>query len=235
MKRPNLGLAPTVICFGENNLKERIISIMNFKKPTALTTALSALLVVGIGSTAAFAVAPKTEDPMTVSDPLLAVTASEPVLDNEPTSDTVLDNDPTDNDSETDEPEPIDPDDELESKYPRGEHSVPIFPEDKNGVYYSESGDVIRVPVNVITYESLSQSLLVFSIDVNDKGTRYFHSVISNDSIIPACMIYIGDEFAVISTNKSIWEEQRAIYRQMQKDGIIPYEYVCFHDLNSLD
>lgn len=78
MKNPNLYLAPTVISFGKSTLEKRILAILNYKKPTKLTTALSALLAVGIASTGAFTVAPMPEDTVSVPEPLPTVTASEP-------------------------------------------------------------------------------------------------------------------------------------------------------------
>lgn len=66
--------APTITGFGDNIFKERIITIMKFKKPTAFTMALSAFLVIGIGTAAFAAASPNVEEP----DQEPTVTASEP-------------------------------------------------------------------------------------------------------------------------------------------------------------
>lgn len=240
MKKTNLTLNPIAVGFGGNILKERIIAIMNFKKPTALTTALSAFLVIGLGTTA-FATAIKPIESNPIPEPKPVVTTSEPVVTaSEPTvtaSEPVSITNPADNNSETGEPEPIDLEDELESKYPRGEHSIPIFPEDKNGIYYSESEDVVRVPVHLFNVREQMFSGLSTNSVRNNKGTLYAHAIFDRE--VPRGYgygIYFGDEFAVLTRNESIWKEQIAIYSQMEDDGIIPHQTTeCFHDLDSLD
>ena len=60
MKKPNLNLVPTVIGFSENNLKERITSIMKFRKPTIASTIASICFIAA--TTTAFATTVKTDD-----------------------------------------------------------------------------------------------------------------------------------------------------------------------------
>ncbi len=103
MEEIKSGFTPLISSFGNNAIKERIVTIMKFKKTTALTAAAAAFLAVGI--TTAFATSAKspdnTPDSTTSSD-----TVSAPISDTTSTPDTTSSGTP---DSKTTLPETVTP------------------------------------------------------------------------------------------------------------------------------
>ncbi len=66
MEEIKSGFTPLISSFGNNAIKERIVTIMKFKKTTALTAAAAAFLAIGI--TTAFATSAKVPDNAPASD-----------------------------------------------------------------------------------------------------------------------------------------------------------------------
>lgn len=223
MKNPNFLFAPTVISFGSNILKERIIAIMNFKKPTALTTALSALLVLGVGTTAAFAVTPQTPDTEKPEISISAPEISEPEF-TASASESVPEIDETDIGSKNSEPEPEAPETEPASENPTNDDEIWSEP-DSNGFSYSKLGDAIRIPVMDVSSrpKTLDGSIFSFKkILTEERVERILAVRLDNLPDGYKHGIYFGNEYAIIEKcDCDSAEPENYTYEEIFDDGII--------------
>lgn len=197
MKKPNLALNPIAVGFGGSILKERIIAIMKFKKPTALSLVLSAFLVIGVVGTGTFAEAVMPKAPDTVSEQEPVITTSEPTVT---ASELVPEIDETESKAENSKPETVASEDKPEGEILVNDDSIWLEP-DENGFSYCKYADLIRVPVVEITSNSnpLKGKSYCAKHILDENGEKHIFAVRFDN--LPdgyTHCIYFGYEYAIV-------------------------------------